>query len=235
MQAYLHPKEKDVLEKEIILQCSGGQFQGKYICRNCGQAIRDLDFENTMEFDDDGHPKSGRAVLEDDDVMLEERVEDLLKTDVDTTDTVPWKMTMEERKCYEVVRILSERVGIFLDQKGYSTIVQRTFQHLNKLPPRSVYAKFKGVKMDYDVYHARHLIAYTSIFLLIEIQTKKPDYVVRYRLQGCKSTSFEGFPLDTNSEKKEGIEYIACAVSSIRLKEYPWKETGYMSRTMSLL
>ena len=53
----MNPKEKETLEKEIVLKCSGGQFQGKYICRNCGQAIRELDFDNNLEFDDDGKPK----------------------------------------------------------------------------------------------------------------------------------------------------------------------------------
>jgi hypothetical protein len=228
LQAYLHPKEKDILEKEIILKCSGGQFQGKYICRNCGQAIRDLDFDNNMEYDDDGKPMSGRASLEDDDALLEERVEDLLKTEADTSSLTNWKMTMEEKKCYTVVRILSERVGVFLDQTGFMSVIQRTFQFLNKLPPRSSYAKIKGVTMDYDTYHSRHFIAYCSLFLLVEIQSKMPDYVVRYRLQGCKSTGFDGYPLDTDSSKRDGIEYIACAVSSIRLKESPWKDTGYM-------
>jgi hypothetical protein len=64
LQAYLNPKEKDTIEKEIILMFSGGQFQGNYICRNCGQTIRELGFDNNLEFDDNGKPKSGRAVLE---------------------------------------------------------------------------------------------------------------------------------------------------------------------------
>jgi hypothetical protein len=36
--------------KEIILKFSGGSFQGKYICRNCGQAIKDFDFDNNIEY-----------------------------------------------------------------------------------------------------------------------------------------------------------------------------------------
>lgn len=227
LQAFLHPREKDVLEKEIILKCSGGQFQGKYICRNCGQAIRDLDFDNHMEYDDDGRPMSGQAVLEDDDALLEERVEDLLKTDADTSEVTQWKMTMEEKKCYDIARILSERVGVFMDQAGYQTVIQRTLQFMNKLAPRHIYAKLKNVPIDYDTYHARHLIGYCSIFVLIEIQTKMPDYVIRYRLQGCKSTTFDGFPLETDPAKRNGIEYIACAIASIRLRESPWKNTGY--------
>ena len=68
IQAYLKSMEKrHTIEKEIILKFSGGSFQGKYICRNCGQAFVILDFDNSIEFDDNGKPKSGRAVLEDED------------------------------------------------------------------------------------------------------------------------------------------------------------------------
>lgn len=230
LQAYLHPREKDVIEKEIILQCSGGQFQGKYICRNCGQGIRDLDFENTMEFDDEGRPLSGRAVLEDEDALLEERMEDLFKTDVETSDPVRWRMSLEEKRCHDVLRVLAERMGIFPDQDAYMRMIQRTLQHLNQLPSRARYAQLKTLsrdKTDYEVYHARHVVAFCSIFLLIEIQSKKPSYVIRFHLQGCGSTSFDGYPLDMDPAKEADMLYLSCAVSTIRLKEWPWKDTLY--------
>jgi hypothetical protein len=46
--------------------------------------------------------------------------------------------------------------------------------------------------------------------------------VVRYALKGCKSPGFEGYPLDSNESNQQGIQYIACAISSIRKKEKPW-------------
>jgi hypothetical protein len=226
LQAYLHPREKDTIEKEIILKCSGGQFQGKYICRNCGQSIRDLDFDNNMEYDDDGRPISGRATLVDEDALLEEEIDDLISAPVEQVNTIQWKMTADERVCANVVRIISEKVGVFLDIPSYQTIVERTMRFLSKLPSRENYAKSKP-KLDYDMFHARHFIALCSIFLLIDIQTKKPDYVVRYRLQACKTPSFQGYPLDTDFSKRDGIQYLSCAVGSTRLKEAPWGKTGY--------
>jgi hypothetical protein len=74
IQAYLNPKEKQTIEKQMVLSFAGGQFQGKYICRNCGQAIRDLDFDNNLEFDDNGRPKSGSAVLVDYEAIMEEKI-----------------------------------------------------------------------------------------------------------------------------------------------------------------
>jgi hypothetical protein len=226
LQAYLHPREKDTIEKEIILKCSGGQFQGKYICRNCGQSIRDLDFDNNMEYDDEGRPISGRSQLVDEDALLEEEIDELISAPIEQVNPIQWKMTADERQCANVVRILSEKVGVFLDQESYKTIVERTMRFLSKLQSRESYAKGKP-KLDYDVFHARHFIAFCSIFLLIDIQTKKPDYVIRYRLQACKTPTFDGYPLDTDFTKRNGIQYLSCAVASTRLKEKPWSATGY--------
>jgi hypothetical protein len=48
---------------------------------------------------------------------------------------------------------------------------------------------------------------------------------------GCKSPGFEGYPLDPNPENKQGVEYIACAISSIRRNEAPWNQSGLQQIT----
>ena len=230
LQAYLHPKEKDTLEKEILLKCSGGQFQGKYICRNCGQSIRELEFDNHMEFDDDGKPISGRAVLIDEDALFEEKMEDLTSAPVESEDAKQKEWTEEERFCYQVIRVIAEKLGVYPSEERYQKMIQRALQMLNRLATRAQYAeyaKMSRTKLDYDVYHARHMISYCSLCLLLDVQTKYPPYVIRHKLHGCKSQGFDGYPLDTDPTKKEGMEYIACAVASIHRKDSPWRETGY--------
>jgi hypothetical protein len=227
LQGYLHPKEKDTLEKEILLKCSGGQFQGKYICRNCGQSIRELEFDNHMEFDDDGKPISGRAVLVDKDALFEEKMEDLISAPVESEDAKQKEWTEEERMCYQIIRIIAEKVGVYPTEERYQKMIQRALQMIHRLATRAQYAKMADAKLDYDVYHARHLISYCSLCLLLDVQTKYPPYIIRYKLHGCKSQGFDGYPLDTDPAKKEGVEYIACAVASIHRKDSPWRETGF--------
>ncbi len=227
LQGYLHPKEKDTLEKEILLKCSGGQFQGKYICRNCGQSIRELEFDNHMEFDDDGKPISGRAVLVDKDALFEEKMEDLISAPVESEDAKQKEWTEEERMCYQIIRVIAEKVGVYPTEERYQKMIQRALQMIHRLATRAQYAKMAGAKLDYDVYHARHLISYCSLCLLLDVQTKYPPYIIRYKLHGCKSQGFDGYPLDTDPAKKEGVEYIACAVASIHRKDSPWRETGF--------
>ena len=58
-----------------------------------------------------------------------------------------------------------------------------------------------------------------------------PSYVVKHALRGCSSPGFNGYPLDTDAKKTQGIEYIACAVASIRRNEAPWNQTGFLKAT----
>jgi hypothetical protein len=230
IQAFLNPKEKDTIQKEIILKCSGGSFQGKYICRNCGQAIRDIDFDNNIEFDDNGKPKSGRAVLVDDDAVFEENLNIIVSAPVEPSQKKQLNLNDDEIKCYDIIREISARIGVTLDNTGLKTVIDKTIAWVNKFPSMDDYNEMKKKRPkypDYSVAVARNIISAAATFLLLEIQSKIPSYIVRHALSGCKSPGFDGYPLEGDPTKKQGIEYIACAVSSIRRNEAPWNQTGF--------
>ena len=211
------------------MKCSGGQFQGKYICRNCGQPIRELDFDNGLEFDDNGKPKSGRSVLVDEDALFDEKLDKILSDITEPSEKEELKFNQDEMPFYIIIREIAERVGIQVDDAGYRSIIMKVMSYINKFPSSDVYYKTSKTKVDYQVALARVSIATCGFFLLIEIQTRIPSYVVRYPLMGCKSPGFDGFPLDPNPANKQGIEYIACAISSITRKEPPWNQSGFQA------
>ena len=227
LQAYLNPKEKETIEKQIILTCSGGQFQGKYICRNCGQTLRELDFDNNLEFDDNGKPKSGRAVLVDEDGVLEEKLDLMVSVPIEPSQKKEMELNEEEVKCYHVIRELSERVGVQLDNDGYRTVIDDVMRFMNQLSTREEYGVKK--KIAYEVFVVRFLITACAAFLLVEIQTKIPAYLIRYTLMGCNNPGFEGYPLEREKKNMQGVEYMACAISSIMRRESPWGNTGFQS------
>lgn len=234
LQAFLNPKEKTAIEKEVLLKFSGGQFQGKYICRNCGQAIKDLDFDNNIEFDDEGKPKSGRAVLVDEDAQFEEKLDNLIGVPIEEPEYKELELNDDEKKCYDIIREISERVGVHLDNGSYRNSIRRVISGINKFPSRDVYATQRRANPklpEYDLVFSRNIIYTCAVHLLLEIQMKIPPYVIRYALMGCKSPGFEGYPLDPNPENKQGIEYIACAISSIRRNEAPWNQSGLQQIT----
>ena len=230
IQAYLNPKDKQAIEKEIILKFSGGSFQGKYICRNCGQGMRDLDFDNNLEFDDNGNPKSGRTVLVDEDAIFEERLDMLVSVPIEPSQKKDLNLTDDEIKIYNIVREIATRIGVNMDNQGYKNVIDRTIGFINRFPARDIYTEQKKKRPampDFDVAVARNSITAVAIFLLLEIQVKIPSYSVRHALTGCDSPGFGGYPLEGDQSNKQGIEYLACAVASVRREESPWKDTKF--------
>jgi hypothetical protein len=230
IQAYLNPSEKPAIEKEIILKFSGGSFQGKYICRNCGQAIRDLDFENSIEFDDNGNPKSGRAVLVDEDAIFEERLDLLVSVPIEPSQKKELELNDDETKVYNIISEIAVRVGVIMDNQGFRHVIDRVISWVNRFPTRDDYNEKKKKRTtmpDYDVAVSRNIITSAALFLLLEIQTKIPSYTVRHALIGCSSPGFDGYPLDSELTNKQGLEYVACAAGSIRRNEAPWNQTGF--------
>ena len=228
LQAYLNPKEKDSIEKEIILSFSGGQFQGKYICRNCGQSIHEMEYDNHLEFDSSGKPKSGSAVLLDDDMLLDQKIDELVRVPIDPT---PLPFNEHEMKCYNIIRALSEHAGVSLDNESYRNTVTRAIAHITKFPSSDEYAKKKksstAIYAPYPTAVARNVIASCAVFLLIEIQTKIPAYVPRFSASECADPGFDGYPLDQDKTQLQGMKYVTCVVSAIRKDEAPWNETGF--------
>ena len=67
LNEFQHIGNQDVLHKELLLEFAGPAFEGSYICKVCGQKIRDIEYDTSIEFDDDGKPLVGRSVVEPDD------------------------------------------------------------------------------------------------------------------------------------------------------------------------
>jgi hypothetical protein len=233
LQEYLHPKEKDVIHKELLLAFSGGIFHGRYICKNCGQQISQLDFEQSIEFDDNGRPMSGRAVLVDKDEIKSEEFNLLLGAPSEKVG--PAEFANDTQKLiYETAYQIFAAVGIYAEKESYTHIIERVEAEVTKQPSRDEYARIvksragkgEGKPLDYDVLINRILVSATAAHLLIEIQTHVPDFVIRTKIPGCVA-GFTGFPLG-KEEDKTGVNYISCAVSSIKRNEAPWNLTGFL-------
>ena len=223
LQEFKFPREKDTIHKELLLTFSGGQFHGKYMCKNCGQGISSLEFDTNLEFSDSGAPMSGRAILDtgnkdadEIDVVLNPTGGNDLEFKSDTQTTI-----------YNVARKLFDMVGINADETAYKNIVQRVESEILKQPSREDYQRrTKGTRaMDYDILLNRILIGSTGAFALIEIQTHIPGYIMRYKLPGCRA-GFSGYPMGKDTDKT-GVEYIACAIAAVNDNMAPWNLTGF--------
>ena len=231
LQEYLHPREKDTIHKELLLAFSGGSFQGRFMCKNCGQAISEMEFDQSMEFDDNGRPMASRAALVDAAAVAEEGLYAIIGTS-DEDEEAKFATDMQTM-IYKASRQIFDKLGIYAELDSFKRIVQRVESDIQKQPSREEYAKMikakkgEGKPLDYDVLIHRLLVSSAGAHCLIEIQTHIPDFVLRYKIPGCVA-GFTGYPMG-KEEDKTGINYISCAISSIKSAEPPWSLTGFLT------
>jgi len=163
LQEFLHPRESQVLHKEILLNFSGGVFQGRYICSVCGQSISDIEYDNSLEYDDEGRPMIGRNVLVDDDAVEEEELNELLEAPAEIEEDLDFKVNTSgegykfrdtqlpgerqkdgtitpqsvARSIYETAKQLYSRLGVDATKESYLMIVEKTHSELLKLDDRA--------------------------------------------------------------------------------------------------
>ena len=226
ISAFLNPGDNKNIQKELVLQFANGIFQGTYACKNCGQGIQDIDYDTNIEYDDQGKPMMGRAVLVDKDALVEEQLDIALSgIPIRVAKNLKFKSKTEENY-RDIIFEIANRIGISLPEAAIRKLVERLVRFAMTLPSEEEHRKRQTtVKVDYIVMVNRRIIAAAANLLLIEVQTHIPEYPVRYALMGCKP-SFEGYPIGDKSNVN-GLNYLACAVGSVMRKEAPWSLTGW--------
>jgi hypothetical protein len=231
---FLRPGDVAALNKDIQLNFGGGQFQGYYICRNCGQPISELEYDTHLEFDDNGRPMMGRAELVDKDAITQEQIEDLIGPLGDVDD--PEEFDNDTKKLiYTTSKELADRLFAPLEISDFITVVNRIYALIQQIPTRERYIKIqqaqkKGkatvsstVSVDYDIYMNQALVCATAVHLLIHIQTRKPDLILRGMPTGCRNLG--GQPLE--AEGTSGIQCVISVLSSLNKESPPWSLTQF--------
>jgi len=238
IKAFLVPKERDVIFKELHLHFSGGVFSGHYICRNCGQPIREIGYDTNLQFDENGKPMVGRAELKDKDALKSSDLESILGIPLEVSDEFEFDDTTHV-KFYRIVREIAEKVGIFMEKTQYESVLKKMAILDANYPSREEFAEMQEVKRkkkekagqefvpsDYDMLIAKNTIGSAALHLLLEIQTRIPGYVPQFSLSNC-IPGFGGFPLDEDESQQEGLVYMACAIASIQREDEPWSTAQF--------
>jgi len=232
---YLRPGDVSVLNKEIQLHFGGGQFQGYYICRNCGQPISEVEYDTHIEFDDNGKPMMGRSELVDKDAITEENIEQLIGPlgDVDE-DT---EFDNETKKLiYATAKQLADKLFAPLEKEDFMTIVNRVYGLIQQIPTRDRYVKLQqasrktktisavAASTDYDIYINQALVCAVGVQMLLYIQGKTPDIILRGTPTGCRSLG--GQPLEPEGGT-QGIQCVISIISSFQKDTPPWSLTQF--------
>ena len=224
IQEYLRPAEQDTLHKEMLIKFSGGQFSGKYICRVCGQAIANLEFDQSLEFDDEGRPMMGRSVMVDREAIEIDELEELLKGPAEVVKEFTFGTDALDTM-YLTLKKMCGLLGINPDEGEYRGMVEELSNYILTLPSRDLYAQAtKGKRaQDYDIFYSVRYVSAAAAILLLKVQTRVPDYMVYYTSADCKD-GFFGYPLE-EGQAYHGIRCVASIVAGINDAEFPWNMT----------
>lgn len=238
IKAFLAPKEREGIFKELHLHFSGGVFSGHYICRNCGQPIQEIGYDTNLQFDENGKPMVGRAELKDKDALKSSDLEAILGIPMEAADEFEFADTTHA-KFYRIVREIAEKVGIFMEKAQYESVLKKMAILDANYPSREEFAAMQEAKRkkkekagqefvpsDYDMLIAKNTIGSAALHLLLEIQTRVPEYSPQFNLSNCVP-SFGGYPLDVDESNQEGIVYMACAIASIQRDDEPWSTAQF--------
>jgi len=227
LQEFIHPREKDIIHKDLLLTFSGGVFQGKYICKNCGQPISSLDFDNSLEYDDDGRPLMGRSVLVNREEIENKEINKALggkEDDEEGIEEISFD-TNEKTLYYQTAKDIFDSVGVYPKKNAYIQIVENIDNEMKTIVNQKDYEKqIKGKKgyKPYNIYINFLMICIITTYCIIEIQTHIPDYTPIYNDRVC-IPNFHGYPLGKETDKGI-IHFMGCLLLNILKTDSPWKE-----------
>jgi hypothetical protein len=236
LQEYLNPGRSAALHKSLLLEFAGPVFEGAYICKNCGQKIRELEYDTHLEFDDEGRPLMGRTVIEeevDEDVGMEEEMDA----------AIPFKGV--HKKFYFHIRTLFELCGLALEIDVYKRAVRAlsaynetyvlTEEAYKASQERQLAAATKAgrkfINVPYINWQSTELVRACGALTVLELQTNPAN--VPIAAPGC-TLARNGFPLDGLDPKTAGtgaLDYVACALASIKRNDIPWNKVLWSADT----
>jgi hypothetical protein len=237
LKQFMNKREFEALNKELMLNFTGPVMGSTHQCRNCGQAMMEIAFDNNVQFDDNGRPMTGNAVLED---TEQEQLNEIDKALGVREENAPTEMdfgTESRNLIYRTIREIADRVGVYPTKTDYDVMIGQVQAVVADIGDRETFVKTqaaaaaaagkKGAKLpDYEMIINRTLVLAAGAYLLINIQCKIPDYMPSISLAGCKNPGFRGYPMDT-PDNTQGMEYISCAIGTIMRNTVPWNLTGF--------
>jgi len=230
IQQFMNPKEQDALYKQMVLLYSGESEGRFFLCKNCGQPLQEMDFDTNLEFDDEGRPMMGRAVMKEEEDEDEE-FERILRGPV-AIDKEEEEIFDQSNQPYRVLKRIASLVGIRPEKKDYVQMVEDLSTYLNSLATREIYAReTKGKKApEYDVYSSIRFVSAAAAILLLNIQSHIPEYTIYFTSVDCNA-GFGGYPLDMSDTTMAGVQCMSLVLAGINDNEEPWNLTTLQKQT----
>jgi hypothetical protein len=253
LEALAQPARMDAIQKQMLIRFGGSRYEGKISCRNCGQGIQEIDYDEHVEFDDDGRPITGSSVLTEEQ-MAEAPAGPALQVAAAAAaagSSIVYD-TQSQREIGEALQTLLERAGLQAVPDVQRQIVRHADLYVSvRAPPPALYekqrtmmisaasAKLKTVSgklttaIDVPTYAAvidQLRVTALTVLTAIAMQTATPPITVSNPFPMCRF-SREGWPLNPEAKPDEdgALAYVSCAVASIDRDFAPWRNMKWVT------
>ena len=233
LEALAQPARMDNIQKQILVKFGGDRYDGKIICRNCGQGLQELDYDDHVEFDDAGRPIVTSSVL------TEEQMEETSML----TPAIQFS-TQSQRDLYAALQTMMDRGGLQMAPDVIRQVIRYADIYVNvRSPKQADYEKQRTMMLmsaakkskkatgitggetvpTYGAIQDNLRVSALTALTAIAIQSADPPVVVNNPAPLCKF-SREGYPFNPTAKPDEegALLYMACVVASIERVNSPW-------------
>ena len=242
LEAMSQPARLETIKKQIMIQFGGERYQGKIVCKNCGQPLRDIDYDDGPEYDDEGNVILSRSVLTEEQLredpeesILNQTIREMIRPVVEFT-------APSQQDLAAALDLIAERAGVEMETSVIRQIVRYADLYVNARKPSpeayeaqrrkaltSASAKIKttgAVAMPtYEAVLDNLRISALGALMVLALQTADPPVTVNNPFPICPF-SRAGWPMDDTAEadpmKAGALQYITCIIATIDRDEAPW-------------
>ena len=249
LEALAQPARLDAIQKQMLIRFGGERYEGKIVCKNCGQALQDIDYDEHVEFDDDGRPIQQASVL----------TEDQLAEDGDPASAISAITHFESQSHREIAEALTDllmHARLTMPPDVFRRIVNYTEIYVGRRAPdekaytahterlaKSASTKLKkatgvsGVVADIPTYSETiDRLRVSALIALTTIAIQTEPVSLGTALPRC-AFSRNGFPLnsDEGPEKSGVVMYMVCVAADIvtetKYRRTPWTSQLWIGDT----
>jgi hypothetical protein len=247
LEALAQPARMEAIQKQMRIQYGGERYQGKIICKNCGQGLQEIDYDEHVEFDDEGRPITGGSVLTDEQMEDAEETSWKKATAALVAPAVEFA-TASQREIGDALQTLAERAGVLLREDVTRRIVRYADLYVSlRAPPQADYEKRRATMMvsaatkirastgaavsaaaiDVPTYAAlvdQLRVSALMALLAIELEIADPPLVVNNPFPLCRFAR-GGWPISPEAKPEDPgcLQYVACVVGSLQRDAAPWR------------
>ena len=248
LEALAQPRRMDSILKEMVVRFGGERYEGKIICKNCGQGLQDIDYDDSVEFDDEGRAIVTHSVLTEeqlDDIPMESAWKEASSFAVQPA--IQWQNSLQNDLA-AIMEMIAERGRLQIPDEVKRAIVTRAEKFVQRFTPASqkayddlvknpVVQKQLAKEGHLGKTYAQYLEIYTVPAVMavtaLALQSANPPILVTHPLEMCPF-SRSGWPLVADAEPKaierSALYYIACVVASIEKTAgfHPWDRVPWI-------